>query len=1231
MNNNQIEQTYALHWNMNGFYNKYHDIQIIVNKYNPSIFAMNETKHDKNIKLRFSGYEIYEKSTENINNHAHGGVAIMIKNNFPHKQINLNTSLQAVAVQVYFPFKCTIVSIYIPPHTKPAQAEMTDLVNQLQKPFLIMGDMNGRHTSLNSLYTNTLGRLVMKFVDEHDLIIINDDTVTRVGAHGESSTIDLVIISSDLANIFEVETSEDFHGSDHKLVAVNTLRKLFETRQLNFNYKKANWESFAREVKLNEIDINDDIEKTNENIISHIKNAAEHAIPKFCARFNSEKCKSWWTKQIDTEHKEQKRLERKIKKVIYIRNLNDAARKIYQNNFKKQRSSVRKLIQESKKRESEFFCRNIKEDTSNAAIWKKVKANEGKRSKAKTILIYDENSDECITNKKVIAEKISASFQENFKNDVILEINENVEPVIKIEDAKYLNLDFTIDEMLRVIQKAKNTAPGKDEISYAMIKNLNMSDKIYLLEFYNKTWHCGNSPKKWKESLMIPLPKDTSDKQNIKNYRPIQLISVLSKIKENMAAYRLNYHMEIHNLTHKMQSGFRAKRSIHDNLLILENRIRSALNRKQEVIAIFFDIQKAFDSVKSERIIECLKEMGIHENLLEYSKDFFKERKFQVKFENEISESRSQENGVPQGSGLSVQFFKIVMDKMKEFIDSEDILIYVDDFVYLKVLKNGEDKTVEIQNDVKKINNWAKHFGMQISKQKTKIMKFTNKLKPTNAPKIKIENNEIEEVKTFKFLGVTFEKNLKYNQYVNELAKRLESDLNVIKYLCSEKMNISRETLIHVLNAKVRSKIEFANLLMHNESKQRKKKLRVKYNNGLRMCLGAFRTCNLQCLFSEAGEMSFENREKTKSLKYAINVLANQEHPLREEILETVSEIDKKYKHKKKKESRILESCRMLSKLNIKNIISTKPFFNRPSWITPRIFVDKSLHIHKKDTLNSETWKKLYKEKSEEYENDVKYFTDGSKINDKVAWAVTSEESEIKSGRLEDNATILTAEIKAIAEAAKIKDNKKKVIIMTDSLSTIEMIENKNEKNNNCRYLMNILNREKKKIILMWIPSHKGIKGNEMADECAKNAINKEKQNEMTENDSKLYIENIIKEKENKKWLKIDKKKTLRKLKEDTKRLNFPSELNRKDQKIITRLRTGYTRYTEEWKFKKNHYCRRCETCKVEVTVEHLLIDCKETEQHRKNLDIKFEDLKNPKKFKNIIEFIKNIKLYDKI
>jgi hypothetical protein len=96
------------------------------------------------IKLR--KYYSFHILSEAIDTRSSGGVTIMIKISIPHRQISLNTNLQAVAVTLSLHNTITLCSIYIPPSYPLGGNERDELISQLPSPFILIGDMNAHST-----------------------------------------------------------------------------------------------------------------------------------------------------------------------------------------------------------------------------------------------------------------------------------------------------------------------------------------------------------------------------------------------------------------------------------------------------------------------------------------------------------------------------------------------------------------------------------------------------------------------------------------------------------------------------------------------------------------------------------------------------------------------------------------------------------------------------------------------------------------------------------------------------------------------------------------------------------------------------------------------------------------------------------------------------------------------------------------------------------------------------
>lgn len=128
---------------------------------------------------------------------------------------------------------------------------------------------------------------------------------------------------------------------------------------------------------------------------------------------------------------------------------------------------------------------------------------------------------------------------------------------------------------------------------------------------------------------------------------------------EKIINKRLKSFLESSNYFAPQQSGFRENRTTYDHLIMLENAICTAFQNKSHLIAVSLDIEKAFEMVWKDRIRDILLEAGVKGNMLEFIKIFFKNRLIQVKANGFISQIKALENGVPQGSVISVSLFLI--------------------------------------------------------------------------------------------------------------------------------------------------------------------------------------------------------------------------------------------------------------------------------------------------------------------------------------------------------------------------------------------------------------------------------------------------------------------------------------------------------------------------------------------------------------------------------------------
>ena len=119
----------------------------------------------------FKHYLAYYKS----NIQGHGGVCILVKNNFIHSQVHFQADLEAVAVCITINNKTyTVASIYVPPSGTLNELAFDRMIKSFSSRYLVLGDFNGHSHLWGANQENECGKVVEKLIDSHDLILLND-------------------------------------------------------------------------------------------------------------------------------------------------------------------------------------------------------------------------------------------------------------------------------------------------------------------------------------------------------------------------------------------------------------------------------------------------------------------------------------------------------------------------------------------------------------------------------------------------------------------------------------------------------------------------------------------------------------------------------------------------------------------------------------------------------------------------------------------------------------------------------------------------------------------------------------------------------------------------------------------------------------------------------------------------------------------------------------------------
>lgn len=686
--------------------------------------------------------------------------------------------------------------------------------------------------------------------------------------------------------------------------------------------------------------------------------------------------------------------------------------------------------------------------------------------------------------------------------------------------------------------------------------------------------------------------------------------------------------------------GFRKNRSTLDSLAILEQAIQDSFLARSHLVAVFFDLEKAYDRTWRYGILQKLQEWGIKGNIAKFIRGFLTDRSFKVRIGDTLSEAYLTANGIPQGSTLSVTLFGIaVNDLITSIPERLGKCMYVDDLVLFYSGDSMAEITQNIQEGINTLVEVADNKGFRFSDTKTICMHFCRKRIEHNEPILYLNESRIEIKSSVKFLGIIFDSKLTWVQHIEDLANRCKKSLNILRCLSHLSWGADRETLLLIYKSLIRSRIDYGSVIYSSARKSRLKILDTIQCTGIRLAIGAFRTSPLDALCCEAGISPLKLRRSKMMLNYAVSKRSQPRHP--NYISFTNEQLTDEYKDRPSVTRplciRVQEVCESLDI----SLPRTLPlgFCEIPPWTitVPECVLECT--IHPKGETSPFVLKATFYDILNKYPQSQVIYTDGSKIEAGVGCAFVKLGEAPHSWSLPSSASIFTAELYAIWQALLYCEHSDsgEFLICTDSLSAIQAIKNPftwDPMVQQVLALVHHLNQPGKTIRLVWTPAHIGIRGNELADSEARNAAASGNQEDIAirPDDVKIAIDNHLKNVWQQEWNRSETQ--LRLIKPIVTEWHNPINLSRKESVVLTRIRIGHTRLTSLHLLRGE---RRpiCPHCNISMTIKHAIQECPYFNGIREHLNIPDtleESLSNDTHaIETILRFLKDTNIFSKI
>lgn len=474
------------------------------------------------------------------------------------------------------------------------------------------------------------------------------------------------------------------------------------------------------------------------------------------------------------------------------------------------RNQVQKEIKTAK---SSFFSDKIEESKNDSkGLWQHLKdlGYKGEK-KGKSNIVLNIEGENCHE-----ADKIANHFNSFFTNIASVLVQKLPKP----------KLEFNVDsEIFKKFYKEKNSnnslfclksvteefvlkelnkmnphkSTGLDDISPKFLKDGAMVLKIPITFLVNFSIQDGVFPDDMKKAKIKPLFKKNS-RLDVGNYRPVSILSVVSKILEKAVFTQLDSFLDKNNLIYEHQSGFRKSYSTDSCLIHLHDYIKGNSAKGLYTGMVLLDLQKAFDTVDHKILCDKLKAMGVADTKWFHS--YLTDRTQLVNVNGLNSDFANVTCGVPQGSILGPLLFLCYVNDMSISIDKDcKLLLYADDSAILFAHRDPNLVSEKLGKVMESCETWLvdNKLSLHLGKTECMLLGSKRKLKRINSFSVRCGDHNIVSQEKVKYLGLVIDNILSGEEIVNSIIQKVNSRLKFL-YRQSKCLNANtRKTLSSAL------------------------------------------------------------------------------------------------------------------------------------------------------------------------------------------------------------------------------------------------------------------------------------------------------------------------------------------------------------------------------------------------------------------------------------------------
>ena len=850
---------HLIHLNVNSILPKIDEVRILAKCSSASFIGISETKLDQSVSDAEVSIEGYNLIRQDRNRHG-GGVACYIKSNLSYDIKNyFDEDIENIFFDILLPKTkaFTVGVFYRPP---PNQNNFLDIISEdfdklksEDKEVYILGDLN-----INVLLNGKSileKKNISSFSDSHTTSSISKQYIQFCSYYSLSQLIDsptrITCNTTSLLDHILTNTPDkiqqsgviDIGISDHQLIFCTRKtqkRKLGKHNYVKFrsfkNYSLEDYENSLRAVNFSNYEDFECLDTAYSDFINKLMEVVNTSAPVLERRIKNH-TEEWFDGDIAELITIRNKLSKKFKKT----RLN-----IDEQLYKEAKYKVDNLIKNKKK---QFFEEKLKENVGKPKeLWKTLKSLglPNKKSSSSNVCLHNEKGE--LTFEPKLNANIFKTFFANLASDLVAKLPS---PPNIFSDHSTLDFykDFNISgnnfnfEKIsekhvfdQLVTMNPNKAAGIDNLSGRFLKDGANILALPISQICNLSIMLSIFPSKCKIAKLKPLYKKGS-RTNPKNYRPISLLPLISKVIEKIIHQQVQEYLDQNKVLFNFQSGFRSNHSTDTCLSYLHDKILTGFDKGLMTGMIAIDLQKAFDTIDHNILIRKMKIIGFSNNTIKWFQSYLSDRIFYVSVDNYLSDPGKINCGVPQGSILGPLLFLIYINDMSQSVNSE-LYLYADDSCILFQNKNIKSINDQLNLDFSSICDWfvdnklSIHFG----EDKTKCILFTSKgKKQPGALDISYKDREIKQHCNFTYLGGILNDKMSGEGMALNAIHKINSRL---KFLYRKDMFLTYDLRRLLCNALIQPNFDYVCSSWYPTISQKlKEKLQASQNKCIKFCL----------------------------------------------------------------------------------------------------------------------------------------------------------------------------------------------------------------------------------------------------------------------------------------------------------------------------------------------------------------------------------------------------------